>query len=85
MAWELMPIEIGSKKLDAQVSIGESMVEIEAPFFKSFKDTDIIKIEKQSYQISSSDNVGGRDEVILITCKKGETNEHKQVKGRKDT
>lgn len=83
--WELKAIEIGNKKLDAQVSIGENNVEIEVPYYKGFKDTDVVKIDKESYQITFSKNLGDRDEVIVIICKKGEQNEHKQAKSRKDT
>ena len=33
--WELMPIEVGSKKLDAQVNMTHAKsIEIEMPFFK---------------------------------------------------
>jgi len=85
MAWELKAIEIGSKKLDAQVNIGESSIEIEVPYYKSFKDSDTIKIDKESYQITFSKNLGNRDEVIVIICKQEKENEHKQAKSRKDT
>lgn len=85
MAWELKAIEIGSKKLDAQVNISESNIEIEVPYYKSFKDSDTIKIDKQSYQITFAKNLGDRDEVIVIICKQEKENEHKQAKSRKDT
>ena len=49
MGWELMPLEIGSKKLDGQVNINENNVEIEVPFFKGFKDSDTVKINKKSF------------------------------------
>lgn len=85
MAWELKAIEIGSKKIDAQLNIGESHLVIEIPYYKSFKDSDIVKIDKDVFTIESSKNLGDRDEVIVINCKKGEKNEHKQTKSRKDT
>jgi len=85
MGWELMPIEIGSKKLDAQVNIGENNVEIEIPYYKGFKDTDTIKIDKKSYTIFSATNVGSRDEIIVILTKTEINNEHKSSKGGKAT
>ena len=38
MAWELKAIEIGSKKIDAQLNIGASHLVIEIPNYKSCKD-----------------------------------------------
>tara|TARA_R100000995_G_scaffold61426_1_gene31324 strand:+ start:2659 stop:2919 length:261 start_codon:yes stop_codon:yes gene_type:complete len=83
--WELKAIEVGSKKLDAQVNIGENNVEIEIPYYKGFKDTDVIKIDKKSYTISYAKNLGDRDEVIVILTNSEKNNEHKQAKSRKDT
>jgi hypothetical protein len=85
MGWELMPIEIGSKKLDAQVNIGENNVEIEIPYYKGFKDTDTIKIDKKSYTIKFAKNLGDRDEIIIILTNAEKNNEHKQAKSGKDT
>ena len=85
MAWELKAIEVGSKKVDAQVNIGENNVEIEIPYYKSFKDTDTIKIDKKSYTIFSATNVGNRDEIIVILTKMEINNEHKSSKGGKAT
>ena len=85
MGWELMPIEIGSKKLDAQVNIGENNVEIEIPYYKGFKDTDTIKIDKKSYTIKFAKNLGDRDEIIIILTNTEKNNEHKQAKSGKDT
>ena len=82
--WELKAIEIGSKKLDAQINVSDTDVEIEAPYFKTFKDTDTIKIDKQTYTIKSAVNVGNRNEIIIITTMEKD-NEHKQVKIGKDT
>ena len=82
--WELKAIEIGSKKLDAQVNISDTSVEIEAPYFKTFKDTDSVKIDKQTYTIKTAVNVGNRNETIIITTMEKD-NEHKQVKIGKDT
>ena len=81
MGLELMPLEIGSKKLDGQVNINENNVEIEVPFFKGFKDSDTVKINKKSYTIKTATNVGGRDEIIMITTEES-NNEHKSVKSR---
>jgi len=83
--WELKAIEVGSKKVDAQVNIGENNVEIEIPYYKGFKDTDIIKIDKKSYTISYAKNLGDRDEVIVILTKTEKNNEHKSSKGGKAT
>ena len=83
--WELKAIEIGSKKVDAQVNVGENNVEIEVPYFKSFKDTDVIKIDKKSYTISYAKNLGDRDEVIVILTNSEKNNEHKQAESRKAT
>lgn len=80
--WELKAIEIGSKKLDAQVNISDTSVEIEAPYFKTFKDTDSVKIDKQTYTIKTAVNVADRNEVIIITTMEKD-NEHKQVKSGK--
>ena len=80
--WELKAIEIGSKKLDAQVNISDTSVEIEAPYFKTFKDTDSVKIDKQTYTIKTAVNVADRNETIVITTMEKD-NEHKQVKSRK--
>ena len=80
--WELKAIEIGSKKLDAQVNINDTSVEIEAPYFKTFKDTDSVKIDKQTYTIKTAVNVADRNEVIIITTMEKD-NEHKQVKSGK--
>ena len=85
MAWELKAIEIGSKKLDAQVNIGENNVEIEIPYYKGFKDTDVIKIDKKSYTINFAKNLGDRDEVIVILTNTEKNNEHKQAKSGKAT
>lgn len=82
--WELKAIEIGSKKLDAQVNISDTSVEIEAPYFKTFKDTDSVKIDKQTYTIKTAVNVAERNETIVITTMEKD-NEHKQVKSRKTT
>jgi|TARA_R110002124_G_scaffold166349_1_gene333676 hypothetical protein len=82
--WELKAIEIGSKKLDAQINVSDTDVEIEAPYFKTFKDTDTIKIDKQTYTIKSAVNVGNRNETIIITTMEKD-NEHKQVKIGKAT
>lgn len=82
--WELKAIEIGSKKLDAQVNISDTSVEIEAPYFKTFKDTDSVKIDKQTYTIKTAVNVADRNEVIIITTTE-KNNEHKQTQSRKDT
>lgn len=80
--WELKAIEIGSKKLDAQVNISDTSVEIEAPYFKTFKDTDSVKIDKQTYTIKTAVNVADRNETIVITTMEKD-NEHKQVKSGK--
>jgi len=82
--WELKAIEIGSKKLDAQVNVNDTSVEIEAPYFKTFKDTDLVKIDKQTYTIKTAVNVADRNEVIIITTLEKD-NEHKQVKVGKVT
>ena len=80
--WELKAIEIGSKKLDAQVNVNDTHVEIEAPYFKTFKDIDSVKIDKQTYTIKTAVNVADRNETIVITTMEKD-NEHdsKQVKG----
>ena len=83
--WELKAIEVGSKKVDAQVNIGENNVELEIPFYKGFKDTDTIKIDKKSYTISYAKNLGDRDEVIVILTNSEKNNEHKQAESRKAT
>ena len=80
--WELKAIEIGSKKLDAQVNINDTSVEIEAPYFKTFKDTDSVKIDKQTYTIKTAVNVADRNETIVITTMEKD-NERKQVQSRK--
>ena len=80
--WELKAIEIGSKKLDAQINVSDTDVEIEAPYFKTFKDTDSVKIDKQTYTIKSAVNVGNRNEIIIITTMEKD-NEHKQDESRK--
>jgi len=82
--WELKAIEIGSKKLDAQVNVNDTHVEIEAPYFKTFKDTDSVKIDKQTYTIKTAVNVADRNETIIITTMEKD-NEHKQVKVGKAT
>ena len=82
--WKLKAIEIGSKKLDAQVNVNDTSVEIEAPYFKTFKDTDLVKIDKQTYTIKTAVNVADRNEVIIITTLEKD-NEHKQVKVGKVT
>jgi len=82
--WELKAIEVGSKKLDAQVNVQPKNVEIEIPYYKDFKDTDTIKIDKQTYTIKSAVNVGNRNETIIITTMEKD-NEHKQVKIGKAT
>ena len=82
--WELKAIEIGSKKLDAQVNVSDTSVEIEAPYFKTFKNTDLVKIDKQTYTIKTAVNVADRNEVIIITTLEKD-NEHKQVKVGKVT
>ena len=83
--WELMPIEVGSKKLDAQVNMQKNNVEIEIPYYKNFKDTDIIKIDKKSYTISYAKNLGDRDEIIVILTNTENNNEHKSSKVGKNT
>ena len=80
--WELKAVEIGSKKLDAQVNINDTSVEIEAPYFKTFKDTDLVKIDKQTYTIKTAVNVADRNETIVITTMEKD-NERKQVQSRK--
>ena len=85
MGWELMPLEIGSKKLDGQVNINENNVEIEVPFFKGFKDSDTVKINKKSYTIKTATNVGGRDEIISMKLTKEQSNEYKSDKSRKNS
>ena len=80
--WELKAVETGSKKLDAQVNINDTSVEIEAPYFKSFKDTDSVKIDKQTYTIKTAVNVADRNETIVITTMEKD-NERKQVQSRK--
>jgi len=82
--WELKAIEIGSKKLDAQINVSDTDVEIEAPYFKTFKDTDSVKIDKQTYTIKTAVNVGNRNETIIITTMEKD-NEHKQDESRKAT
>jgi hypothetical protein len=82
--WELKAIEIGSKKLDAQVNVNDTDVDIEVPYYKAFKDTDTIKIDKQTYTIKSAVNVGNRNEIIIITTMEKD-NEHKQDESRKAT
>ena len=83
--WELKAIEIGSKKVDAQVNVKENNVEIEVPYFKAFKETDVVKIDKQTYTIFSANNLGDRDEVIVILTTTEKNNEHKQATSRKTT
>jgi SPP1 family predicted phage head-tail adaptor len=83
--WELKAIEIGSKKLDAQVNIQKNNVEIEIPYYKNFKDTDTIKIDNKSYTISYAKNLGDRDEIIVILTNTENNNEHKSSKVGKDT
>ncbi len=83
--WELKAIEIGSKKLDAQVNMQKNNVEIEIPYYKNFKDTDIIKIDKKSYTISYAKNLGDRDEIIVILTNTENNNEHKSSKVGKNT
>ena len=43
--WQLKNIEVGSKKIDAQVNMSNNGIEIEIPFYKSFKESDIVKID----------------------------------------
>ena len=82
MPWELKAIKKKKKKLDGQVNINTNNVEIEIPYYKNFKDTDTIKVDKRSYTIFSATNVGDRNETIFITTME-KHNEHdsKQVKG----
>lgn len=83
--WELMPIEVGSKKLDAQVNMTHAKsIEIEMPFFKSFKATDSVKIGKEIFTIQSWNNLGGRDETISLIIHKEQDNGHKQTESRKN-
>tara|TARA_R110000824_G_scaffold331036_1_gene517779 strand:+ start:813 stop:1073 length:261 start_codon:yes stop_codon:yes gene_type:complete len=81
--WELKAIEVGSKKLDAQVNVQPKNVEIEIPYYKDFKDTDVVKIDKKTYTISYAKNLGDRNEVIVILTNSEKDNGHKQVKSRK--
>tara|TARA_Y100001938_G_C7795453_1_gene284566 strand:- start:179 stop:436 length:258 start_codon:yes stop_codon:yes gene_type:complete len=82
--WELKAIEVGSKKIDAQVNMSSSNIHIEIPYYKSFKKTDIIKIDKKTYSISTAINVGSRDETISIVTNGDENNEQsKQDSSRK--
>ena len=83
--WELKAIEIGSKKLDAQVNMQKNNVEIEIPYYKNFKDTDIIKIDKKSYTISYAKNLCDRNEIIVILTNTENNNEHKSSKVGKNT
>ena len=82
--WELKAIEIGSKKIDGNINVGDNNVDIEVPYYKAFKDTDTIKIDKQTYTIKTAVNVGNRNETIIITTMEKD-NEHKQVKIGKAT
>lgn len=81
--WELKAIEIGNKKLDAHVNISSNS--IEAPYFKDFKNSDIIKIDKKNFLICSAVDVGDRNETILIYIKPEKDNEHKSTKSGKAT
>lgn len=85
MAWELKAIEIGSKKLDAQVNIGENNIEIEIPYYKGFKDTDVVKIDKKTYTIKFAKNLGDRNEIIVILTNMEKNNGHKSSKGGETT
>ena len=83
--WQLKNIEVGSKKIDAQVNMSNTGIEIEIPFYKSFKESDIVKIDKKSYSIFSATNVGNRDEIILIVTNGDKNNEQsKQNSSRED-
>ena len=70
--------------LQLKMNFIDTDVEIEAPYFKTFKDTDSVKIDKQTYTIKSAVNVGNRNETIIITTMEKD-NEHKQDESRKAT
>lgn len=83
MAWEQMSIDIGSKTLNGNVNQGDNNIAIEIPYFKEFKITDKVKINKKSYTITNAVDLGERKETIAISIIKEQNNEHKQSESGK--
>ena len=71
--------------LTQNIPVDENNVEIEIPYYKGFKDTDVIKIDKKSYTINFAKNLGDRDELIVILTNTEKNNEHKQAESIKAT
>ena len=85
--WIAKEVSIGKITHKANVNIGDSVVEIELPYFDKWQSclNEEIKLDNDSYKISNLTNVGDRDETIRILInKEKKQNEHKHIKSRKD-
>lgn len=83
--WIDKEIIINKKKVNAKVNLGSNQSEVELPFFDGWDDLGVIKIDKDTYVISSATNVGARDELISMVIKKEKSNDSQFVKSRESS
>ena len=78
---------IGKNKLEAHINDVPFGYEIEVPFFEKWDEVSTVTVNGEKCTMLWATDVGGRSEVIRMQLDKpkGDNNEHKQVKSRKDT
>lgn len=83
--WIDKEVSIGKAKHSAKVNVGDSLIEVELPFFDEWLSclNESIDVDGKSYNINNIKNVGDRDESIMIMLKTEVKNEPKRTESRK--
>ncbi len=84
--WIPKEIKIEGKKVNAQVNESNSSIEIELPYDSKFCKITSIEIDGTNHKISNGIiNIGDREEILMITINKEQTNERKSPQSRENT
>lgn len=77
--WIDSKVTINKQSHSCKLNVGETISEVELPYFKGWKDVDTLEIDSQKCEVIMSSDLGERNETIIMRCKHG----YKSDKSRK--
>ncbi len=77
--WIDSKVTINKQSHSCKLNAGETIIEVELPYFKGWNDVDSLDIDSEKCEVIMSTDLGERNETIIMRCK----HERKSDKSRK--
>jgi hypothetical protein len=67
--WIDSKVTIGKQTHSCKLNVGETISEVELPYFEGWEDVDTLEINSKKCEVILSSDLGERNETIIMRCK----------------